>query len=533
MKKIANFVSRKHKTLCYQKFMKNHPHMNTKAIRRYLTLAVMTVILATGFTACSGDDSADAENLLKTVPSSASLVSLANVDELLKDAGCEVKDGKVTPSPEISAIISSISDAETRRVLQSLFSGDSGVNPDHAVVFTDSYRTYLTATLTDTDRFREYIESISSGKKFSEADGVSVCGQVAMKGGQMWMLVSSNSDIEPRTVLSYSTLSESRSFFSKPEAERILKSDSDITLWTDMGSITGSNPNLSIRDAAMATMLTSTVFEDASSVLAAIDFQKGHLTVETDVLNSKCAPSKFLLPLGKIDVATVQKLGGDAETLFAIYFSKELAKKIEGIAGSFGSAIPAEIIDIIKPVDGTVAVAVSTPGDFKGGARGIITLDGKPTPGLLNFLNQFAGTREEGKTLRFLTKDVYTGSLKVEKSAELFKGKSAGFVASASALGELGFRKDSPISMFSTISMMLEPKSGSQHLTFRLDGANSEENILLTILKAASNHNAGKSAPTTVPADSSAVKTPAADKPVPARTHSEKAPERDYPGRPL
>jgi len=91
--------------------------------------------LAIASTSCSSGQSADASDLIATVPSYASLVAVANVKAILEKAGCKVDVEKISPSEKISALLSAGKDESSRRLADAFLNGRSGIEPSVAVIF--------------------------------------------------------------------------------------------------------------------------------------------------------------------------------------------------------------------------------------------------------------------------------------------------------------------------------------------------------------------------------------------------------------
>ena len=64
---------------------------------------LMLALLMLTFNACK-KNTVDVTDLLKTVPSSAAGVMVINVESLLDESGCKVKDHEITPSEEVKKL---------------------------------------------------------------------------------------------------------------------------------------------------------------------------------------------------------------------------------------------------------------------------------------------------------------------------------------------------------------------------------------------------------------------------------------------
>ena len=171
-----------------------------KLLRQILALAMAFMALA--LPGCKSDKNADAEDLLSVVPSSATMVGVIDVRHIAEKAGCKIDGMEITPGEEMKKAIASISDPKTRNAVSMVFAGESGIEPQSIVFFTDSYNTYLMAMVADTGKFRQYVEK-QSGEKFQKQGDVETCGSVALCGSRAWVNVSSGNTINAQAIANY------------------------------------------------------------------------------------------------------------------------------------------------------------------------------------------------------------------------------------------------------------------------------------------------------------------------------------------
>lgn len=421
-------------------------------------------------------ESASTEDLLSTVPSSAGVVVGVNVKSLLEKIGCKVDGMEITPGKEVSAWFESKKGdkAGLHDDLQIFMDGESGINPNAAVLFMDSYNYYLTVMIADTQKFMKFVEA-KSGSKFEEADkGVQVCGNVAVKDAQAWVCVSSNNTIDAKAIANYASLSEPRSFKSNSFAPNIATMTADMVVWGDIKSIGDYNPQF--QQALSMGMMTGLTFENPASVAMTVDFLKGKAVLSSKILNDKSEPAKALLPMPKIDVETVKGLGTNADAIFAMSITKDVTKKVEKAVSSFGG-MANQIMEILKPLDGTVAVAAGGDGDLGSTLEGVVTTDGEPSRDFMTMLSQFGTTRIDGKFVRF-SKGAVSGGLDIAKVADSFKGASVGFALNMKAREIMGEN-----SVMNALYLSGKPDGKSVDLEVTLETSDPSRNSLLTLLE--------------------------------------------------
>lgn len=353
------------------------------------------------------DDSVSA--LLGSVPSSATSVTVINTPRLLEDLGCKLKNGKLQRSEETEKLLKDLYRAPgTGFKTPTLLLADStGVSHSSCVVFSDAYATYLTGLLEDTQAFTKWIE-FHTGHSFTDNAGVYTCGPIAYRGTQYWICLSRlDKPIDVTAVSSYSALNSSQSFMSTDPAVQLQKVDHDVLFWCDMNGLLKQAFGSGVKDIATARIAMGMLFEDASYASGSLDCEKDIIKATATLLNSKGNPSKYLLPVQKIDLATVESIDTQAQFLFAMGYPKELTSKIEQISGSLGGALPPNMVSMLKPVDGTIAVAIDNRQGVQGRLSGVITTDGKPANTLADYISDFAKSAggkmdKDGKLLRFV-----------------------------------------------------------------------------------------------------------------------------------
>lgn len=443
---------------------------------RNLWMLLMAVVLL-GFNSCK-KETVDVTDLLKTVPSSAAGVVVINMEGILEDAGCKIKDHVVTPSDEVKGLIEK-SSSSMKDEYMLLFSGDTGIEPKGAVVFYDTNRTFLTVALYDVKKFCDYIEKKTGNSFTEESGGVKVCGQVAVKGSQAWVCMVSHKNIDADAISAYASLGMSQSFLVTPIGEKLLVEEDDIRGWAMINTF--ANEMLSRQDRSMFSLGLGFLFEDAESVMFKTDFKKGELEMEAIVLNDNGKPAKYLLPSDKVDVNTLKSLGATCDAMMAFTLNSKLIKKFEQLGSAFGGVLFGNLGEMFKNVDGTVGI-VSSGNGVGESINGVVSTKGEVSKSLKDLIsNEMGAVKEDGKYLRFSKGDV-KGSLSVEDCANELKGCCLGFVLDPSGFQSVGYGDAAPTGLKEVV-FKLNPESGGLEVEIDVKTTDPKENALLTILR--------------------------------------------------
>lgn len=400
---------------------------------------------------CSKNSTADAEALLKTVPSNATLVALANLERMSEKAGDKISD-VVNKFGKTSAQANDVA--------------PDGIAETYMVVFTDGLRTYATGIIDKEDDFTAAIEK-AYGAKFAEQDGAKVCGQCVVVNDQFWIVIDGTPDVA--TIRAYPRLSENQSFFSDKYAETMIESDDDFTAICNLAgllNLAGGANGLAAQAA------TGSLFSDARFIVFDLDFEKGKAVLDAKVLDGKYKPAKFLLPLPKIDSSVVAALEGSGVAVAALAVSKEMLDKIEKVLSSFpGLGMTGGLLDTFKPLDGTSAAAIGADGNV---SSIIISTDGNPGS-LIEAAKSLANVplKKDGKLLKGAAGG--SGPLVPSAQAKHFDGAWFGFVVDGSLFAKENPGLDGKISLF---SFMAKPEKGSLEFDLTIFAKDQNQNFL-------------------------------------------------------
>ena len=435
-------------------------------IRSLLLMAVI-VLTAVCLPSCSSDQSADAGDIIATIPSDASLVAVANTKAILEKAGCKVNGEKITASKEVTSAIGNIKNPGMRKFAQALASGESGIDPSVTVVFQIGYYYYITGFLADPGSFKKAVKE-DAGMNFEAQDGIDIAGNIAVSGNRYWVNLNQHF-IDPKEVKHFTTLDESQSFMSNRYADRLCKISTDIEGW---GNISGILRTLDMpfQRQATAQIALQTLFEDPASFSFSMTVNDNELKGDFAIINSKGNIAKYILPAENIDMKQVESIGGKGEMLFAVAIPNKLIKKLTEETSSKSPSMLGLYLQGMTGLDGTAAVAFNEKGDMKG----VISTNGKNLSPLTMLLDeQQINVTRDGDALR-ISKGAAMDGAEISTLASPLKGAIAG-VSMATRAGRPF--KAAGISAFS-----LRQEGKGIKLSFMMRSDDKKENILLSAL---------------------------------------------------
>ena len=422
-------------------------------------------------------DTVDVTELLKTVPSSAAGVMVFNVESMLEEAGCKIKDHKIIPGKEVQALLDKASSSDKQDFMM-LMDDAAGIEPKGAVVFYDSNRAFLTVALYDVAKFCSFMEKATGSTFKDEGSGVKVCGRVAVKGAQAWICLTSGKTIDADAIASYAGLTVAQSFLTTDMGEKLLVDENDIRGWAVLDTFTRMLLDRSQR--SMFTLGNGVLFENPESLQFKVDFDKGEMEVEAMVLNPKGKPAKYQLPADKVDVKTLESLGGTCDAMMAFTVNSKLIKKLDKLGSALGGALFGDLNELFKNIDGTVGI--TTSGDGIGSSvNGVITTKGEMSQTFKDVVSEYMGPiTEDGQYVRFSRGDV-KGSLNVAECADELKGCCLGMVWDAQSFSKLGYNNVVPQS-FASYILKFKPESGGLEIDFEAKCADKNASSILTLL---------------------------------------------------
>lgn len=441
------------------------------------TLAVCLVLCLLPFVNSCQKEKTDVTDLLSTVPSSTGGVIGFNLKAMLEKAGCSVNGSVIKPGKDLEQWIASQPQDKKNDIIP-LMEGDTGIEPESAVIFNDAGRNFLTVALADPDKFIAYIEQ-KSRLSFTTENDVKVCGTVAVRGSQAWICLTQGRTIDPHAISAYASLNASQSFLENKFSKDIANMSDDIIGWGQLNSLV--KDFLSFGQMSVFNMVTGMLFEDASALSFKLNFKKGELESSLCVLNDKGNPAKYLLPSDKIDDDVLEMLGTDCNALIAFSITPKFVEKISKLGSAFGGNLMGDLSEYLKNINGTVGVALAgSETDGKATLDAIVTTKGPVSLDLKSFLTGMIGNvKEEGNYLRITNGEV-TGSLSLKECADELDGAYMGAVCSMDFVSDQAGKK---IPSLKNVVVKIEPESNGIELEIELKTIDKKENILLTLIK--------------------------------------------------
>ena len=127
------------------------------SVKEFGLMLLCLMVAFAPLTSCQKEKTANVEDLLSTVPSSAGMVVGFNLSSLLEKAGCKIDGSSVTPGKEIKESLDAAPAGKQNDLIKALLSGETGIDPVGAILFTDAYNTYFTAAIADTEKYSDFI----------------------------------------------------------------------------------------------------------------------------------------------------------------------------------------------------------------------------------------------------------------------------------------------------------------------------------------------------------------------------------------
>lgn len=413
---------------------------------------------------CSKDKSADVADLLKTIPSDASMVMVMDLESMIEEMDCSVSGGVIKPGKDVAKALESSDNADMKKNLEKL--NNAGIDWTVAAVFAEGYNCYLAGFLNDSGKFKSYVEE-RFGEKW-ESGEVNTCGNVAMEGERFWVCLNSRNTIVANDIRHFNTLSENQSILSNKNVAKLKDLDSEAAGWGDISGVLNM-AGLDFSKRAAVKLALETMFEDAVELAWEIDLDNDELKAEIEVINNKGGIAKFNFPVEKVDGNVVKNLNTSAPGFGAIAVSKKMIEQIKAETSkeSF-SLIGAFVNMMLGCVDGTAAFTIANPG----GMKGIISTNGHSTTDLVDALKQFGmNVDKEGDAL-LVTQGEVSGPLSSADAAEMLKGSVMGV-----AFG--GFEE---LAQLKTLSLTFHSEKGGLKGEIKAKGKDSKKKFFLNFL---------------------------------------------------
>ncbi len=402
---------------------------------------------------CSTDKTGDVKELLKTVPSDASVVAVMDMEKTLKEFGCKVKDGEVKPNEALLAKIKEQKNEDFKFVSDLVLNG--GVEPSCCALFAEGYNLYVIGFIADTEIFKKKVAEKFS-EEFAPEGDISTCGNIACTSSRFWVCLSSRNSIQAKDIKFFQDLSEKQSYLSGEASKYLVESDKCVRGWGDIKGCLNAT-GLDFTTKAAFQMALEALFADAVEFKWDLEIDKDEVEMDFTLLNSKGGVAEFLYPTSKVNVQTIKdsNLGGAAIAALAISpkFSSRMQKDTKGK----GMSVVGMLSNMISEVDGTVLIATGKNSNISG----IIPVKGNNTGDLTSLLSQYdmKVTRENG-SLRFNNGEP-DGTLSAANVADIFKDCMGGVVMSP----------DNWVSNADGyVALLLKPEKGGMELILKAKG---------------------------------------------------------------
>lgn len=437
-----------------------------------LLVALVCVMLA----ACSKGAGDDLKVLLKSVPADAVQVGVVDLESL----GDKLIDNK-QPNDNLKKILAATIGDDSSEALESiedLYNGKAGVKSGCLVYFEGSH-SYITGLIEDAKTFRAYVEKFSNAPFTTEGD-FTVSGNIAFNDKQFW--AQTTGSIDSNELVSLTRLTETQSFLSTKYAEKMLELDDDVVMLMSFQRAM----QMSGGGGMEMNILSSALFDDARYVAVSLDVTSEKnkplgAEIEGEVLNSKFKPAKFLLPTATISVEDIKKLDGRGGMIFAMAINPKMVDKIAKMASSFGGSLPKNMLDMLKCLDGTMALSSDMTN-----SRGFIHTKKGESEKLAKYLTELfpsgrslaaiGGNSEqitftpEGNEVKIAQGILPTG-VEVTKVAHEFKGAMVGLLSDSFSVSE-----NSLIPFDGTVIFLLKPNEGSLKTEIKMIGSEKKAN---------------------------------------------------------
>ncbi len=306
------------------------------------TLLVMLLVMAS----CS--NSPDKERLLRCVPESSYAVMAMNVESLFKDAGNKITSNGVEFSPGFSKFVKQIDNDQGLLPLLS----DGAIEPSWFLLYEYKGYMFCAGIVADESKFKEQL-SKTVGADFKSNDGVETCGNIALRDGVFVFTESSRCLDDAVAMLKQK---ESESLLDSAMADIIKDKDDDVFGVVNIDRI----PNTG--SFAYVKMAMSMAMKDAKFIAFDIDFEKGKLEFDIDVLNSKGVDADLnsSFKFEKINMNVVNSLKADLPMVLAVGVDQSTVTNIVNMLMPMmpGNTADKIVLGQLKKIDGTIAIAM-------------------------------------------------------------------------------------------------------------------------------------------------------------------------------
>lgn len=383
------------------------------------TLSAAIMIVALIISGCSKGVKDEMNELFHSVPANAGVVVCGNLETVVDQLGGEVKDGEIRSIGKASTL-SKIGNSTQKDVAESLELIEGAAKEIQAgafVVFEDGGNFYISCYLNDPASFKESVDEDNKDPWLKSGD-VEYKDEYAIIGNRLW--AADRMDVEK--IKQFMNLSETQSFLSCEYAPVMAESDNAIDIWVSLEAIYS---NLSFSGQAQARMGISMLFDAAQFLTGNVNFNTSSYELNLSPMTANYKKAKCVIELSKINPSVVAQLGGNANVVAAVSVSQKFVKQIQDLGSSMGGALPTEYMNILSPLDGTIAFAsqASSMTGFSGatGYRAIVSTNGQQNAALAQILGMIGKVDINGNQFTVSSGSYGDGLINVADAAKQMK----------------------------------------------------------------------------------------------------------------
>ncbi|MCC8038109.1 MAG: hypothetical protein LIP02_08265 [Bacteroidales bacterium] len=300
-------------------------------MRKIATLLLSVVAIMGITTSCSKDE----DSLLRTVPDSSSIIAKIDAEQILKNAGFQVKDGKYVMPALMEQNLSRVDKKET----EALLAVARTIDAHSIVVFEYKSSRFCTFAITDEAKFLQYFENQGATKSKSgdfEVLKIDRDNCIAMRDGQGWYT-------NPRGL-------DMLADILKEAKKRPLADMNGIREWLEKDG--ALNVAYSLAPINSTWVVANTVLKDNILSFSVTAIDKGGKPMDT---------SKMVEP---INSAVLGYLPGNTQLAVAMGLNKDfpwgdIKTALAPFVGYQGIGFLELAMSQMGQIDGTVALAVS------------------------------------------------------------------------------------------------------------------------------------------------------------------------------
>ncbi len=423
---------------------------------KMIAAVALSVVMITSGCSNSAEVEAELKAMYHNIPADASMVVSGDLKKIVEQTGGKVEDGKIVATPKLdkieSAGIQGMPEMDMKAIRDNMEVLSAGIEAGAFAAFIEKGKYYTIFTIRDLAALKAAIDK-KDPRPWEKYNDIEFKGEyyIMNKGQHLWV----SGPVDLKDLEQYAQLSEVGSFLGNGYAEKMSKSEDAFNMWM---SLDGIYSGMSFSQQAQARMAMSMLFEGPKYLVGGGNFRGKGLEFEAMPVTADYSPAKCVIEVSKIDPGVVSGLGGNANRVVAMNVSQKLVGQIKDFGKSMGGAVPAEIWNLISPIDGTVAGAMSDADGVEGCYKLIVTTNGKEDASLAQFMGDYGKVKVQGTTLTLLNGNYGNGKLVVGDVAK--KMKDAWFAAASVSeqKGESG-----------VVYLMLVPAEGTLKIKLNLE----------------------------------------------------------------